>query len=75
MSMFEVSVSVFGAEFEGSIHFIGKISYEGSTCGCLFLQYVVSIPAEDSFLQGYLMRPTWVASDKPSNLRVLEVQW
>lgn len=48
MSMFAVSVSVFGAEFEGSIHFIGKISYEGSACGSLFLKYVDSIPAEDS---------------------------
>ena len=49
MSMFEVSVSVFVAEFEGSIHFIGKISYEGSTCGSIFLKYVVSIPTKTLF--------------------------
>ena len=40
MSMFEVSVSILGTEFEGSIHAIETISNEAVHYGCLSLSYV-----------------------------------
>ena len=40
MSMFEVSVSILGTEFEGSIHAIETISNEAVHYGCLSLNYV-----------------------------------
>ena len=40
MSMFEVSVSILGTEFEGSIHPIGTISNEAVHYGCLSLSYM-----------------------------------
>ena len=39
MSVFEVSMSIFGAEFEGSIHAMGTISDEAISYGSLFLSY------------------------------------